>query len=151
MEFKKVDIKTVMVPTDLSENAEYALLFAKSVAEKLGARLIVYHCLTDIDKSIGYVPGFPCEQIEKSMRDEAMKELTILKNRYQLGSDVEIVVEKGEAYRKIVDFAQSHHADLIIIGARGKTKLEKFIFGSVTQKVVRISDIPLLVVKIPKE
>jgi len=151
MEFKEVDIKTIMVATDLSENAEYALLFAKSVAEKLGAKLIVYHCLTDIDKSIGYVPGFPAEQIEKSLRDEAVKELTILKNRYKLGPDIETVVEKGEAYRKIVDFAQSRHVDLIIMGARGKTKLEKFIFGSVTQKVVSISDIPVLAIKIPKE
>jgi nucleotide-binding universal stress UspA family protein len=151
MKFKEIEIKTVMVPTDLSENAEYALLFAKSIAEKLGAKLIVYHCLTDIDKSIGYVPGLPSEQIEKGLYEEAIKELTNLKNKYQLGADVKIIVEKGEAYRKIVDFAQSRQVDLIVIGARGKTKWEKFIFGSVTEKVVRICEIPMLVVKIPKE
>ncbi|WP_025270302.1 universal stress protein [Hippea sp. KM1] len=143
-----VAIKKVLAPTDLSEASVYALNYAKAIVDKFNAKLYIYHCITDINNYVGYVPSFPSEQIVNSLRDEAIKEIEHIRNRYGL-DDAEVVIEIGEAAKSIVDFANKNEIDLIVMGAHGKSGLERFMFGSVTEKVMRLSDIPVLEVKAP--
>ncbi len=140
-------IKKILAPTDLSENAEYALKYAKSVAEQFKAKLYIYHCITDIQSAIGYIPSLPSADIISSMKEEAVKEIEHLRNRYGLSDNVEVVIEVGDAPKKIVEFADKNDIDLIVMGAHGKGALERFMFGSVTEKVMRTSSIPVLEVK----
>ncbi len=140
-------IKKILAPTDLSENSEFAMKYAKLVAEKFEAKLYIYHCITDINAAIGYVPSLPAEQIINAMKDEAVKEIEHLRNRYNLNGDVEVVIEVGDAPKKIVDFADKNNIDLIVMGAHGKSGLERFMFGSVTEKVMRLSSKPVLEIK----
>ncbi len=143
-----IAIKTILAPTDLSENSEHALKYAKLLKEKFEAKLYIYHCITDIQSAIGYVPSIPSSQIINSMREEALKEIEHFRNRYDLNENTEVVVEVGNAARKIVDFADKNNIDIIVMGAHGKTGLERFMFGSVTEKVMRLSSKPVLEVKL---
>jgi nucleotide-binding universal stress UspA family protein len=142
-----IAIKKVLAPTDLSANSEYAMKYAKLVAEKFDAKLYIYHCITDINAAVGYVPSLPAEQIINSMKEEAVKEIEHLRNRYNLNGNVEVVIEVGDAPHKIVDFAEKNDIDLIVMGAHGKSGLERFMFGSVTEKVMRLSSKPVLEIK----
>lgn len=142
-----IAIKRILVPTDLSENAEYALKYAKLVAEQFKAKLYIYHCITDIQSAVGYIPSLPSAEVISSMKEEAVKEIEHLRNRYGLDENVEVVIEVGYAPNKIVEFADKNDVDLIVMGAHGKGALERFMFGSVTEKVMRMSSIPVLEVK----
>ncbi len=141
-------IKKILAPTDFSEASVYALGYAKAIAEKFDAKLYLYHCITDINAYVGYVPTFPSEEVIKGLREDAIKQMEHLRNRYNL-KNVEDVIEIGDAAKRIVEFAKNNDIDLIVIGAQGKSGLERFMFGSVTEKVMRTSDIPVLEVKVP--
>ncbi len=142
-----IAIKKILAPTDLSANSEYAMKYAKLVSETFKAKLYIYHCITDINAAVGYVPSLPAEQIINSMKEEAIKEIDHLRNRYNINGNAEVVIEVGDAARKIVEFADKNDIDLIVMGAHGKSGLERFMFGSVTEKVMRLSSKPVLEIK----
>ncbi len=141
-------IKKILAPIDLSKNSEYALKYAKLLSERFQAKLYIYHCIGDVQSTIGYVPSLPTSQIISAMKEEVLKEIEHFRNRYDLNNDVEVVIEVGDAARKIVEFADKNNIDLIVMGAHGKSMLERFMFGSVTEKVMRLSSKPVLEIKL---
>ncbi len=143
-----IAIKRILSPIDLSENSEYALKYAKLLSEQFKAKLYIYHCIGDVQSTIGYVPSLPTSQIINAMKEEVLKEIEHFRNRYDLNNDVEVVIEVGNAARKIVEFADKNDIDLIVMGAHGKSGLERFMFGSVTEKVMRLSSKPVLEIKL---
>ena len=142
-----ISIKKILVPTDLSEPAEYALAYAKKLAAAFDAKLYVLYCITDLQSAIGYVPGLSLDQITSSMTEEAEKQIEHLKNKYKLDDNVEISIESGDAAKRIVEFIDKNDIDLIVMGAHGKSGIERFMFGSVTEKVMRLSKKPVLATK----
>ncbi len=144
----EISIKKILAPIDLSENSELALKYAKLMSEKFDAKLYIYHCITDLSVAVGYVPTLPAQQIIEAMREESLREIEHLRNRHNLNENVEVVIEIGDAAKKIVEFADKNHIDLIVMGAHGKSGLERFMFGSVTEKVMKLSSKPVLEVKI---
>ncbi len=143
-----VVIERILAPLDFSDASVYALGYAKTIAEKFGAKLYLYHCITDINAYVSYVPSFPAAEVLKGLREEAIKEMEHIINRYSL-KDVETVIEVGNAAEGIVNFAKKNNIDLIVIGAHGKTGIERFMFGSTTERVMRTCDTPVLEVKMP--
>ncbi len=143
-----IAIERILSPIDLSENSEYALKYAKLLSEQFKAKLYIYHCIGDVQSTIGYVPSLPTSQIINAMKEEVLKEIEHFRNRYDLNNDVEVVIEVGNAARKIVEFADKNDIDLIVMGAHGKSGLERFMFGSVTEKVMRLSSKPVLEIKL---
>ena len=62
------------------------------------------------------------------------------------GLEAESVILKGNPAEKILDFADEHDIDLIVVGSLGKSGIERFALGSVSEKVVRHAKVPVLVV-----
>ncbi|MFP4229272.1 MAG: universal stress protein [Salinivenus sp.] len=56
-------------------------------------------------------------------------------------------VKEGTPYKVILDYAETHDIDLILMGTHGRTGFERYLIGSVTEKVVRMSDVPVLTVR----
>jgi universal stress protein A len=63
--------------------------------------------------------------------------------------DIERIVVKGRPYEKILKFAGENKADLIVIGTHGRKGLDRVIFGSTAEKVVRDAPCPVLSVRLP--
>ena len=63
------------------------------------------------------------------------------------GLEAESVILKGSPAEKILDFADEHDIDLIVVGSLGKSGIERFALGSVSEKVVRHAKVPVLVVR----
>ncbi len=144
-----VVIERILAPLDFSDASVYALGYAKTIAERFNAKLYLYHCITDINAYVSYVPSFPVEEVLKGLREDAIKEMEHIINRYSL-KNVETVIEVGHPADRIVNFAKKNNIDLIVIGAHGKSGLERFMFGSTTEKVMRTCDVPVLEVKMPR-
>lgn len=62
------------------------------------------------------------------------------------GMEVESVVLKGHPAKEIIDFAEKQNVDIIVVGSLGKSSIERFAIGSVSEKVVRNAKVPILVV-----
>ncbi|HSR60022.1 MAG TPA: universal stress protein [Robiginitalea sp.] len=140
-------MKTIIVPVDFSQQSEFALKTAASLAKKHGADILVLHMLelnyAMITSSEAYHPEqtvFLIKAAEKRLTD-------FLDKPYLKGISVTPVIKHYKVFSEVNDVAQKHKADLIVMGSHGTDGLQEIFFGSNAEKVVRTSDIPVLVVK----
>ena len=148
-----VPMKTILVPTDLSDHAEVALAYALHMAKTIKAqKLVFYHHF--VQTLSPEVPALYMDDME-TIRPELLKRMNedvagVLKKEGILGSSLHVEVEftsgtRGSA-EVILETAHKHKADLIVMGTHGKTGLEKLLFGSVTSSLIETSTIPILAI-----
>ncbi len=144
MEFKKI-----LFPTDYSEGALKALPYAVDMAKTFSAKLYLVHVVYDIATASGlYVPHVSMDEMYKEIETGAMKELE--KFGYAMRrdfKDVEYRVLKGVPYEQIVNFASDNSIDLIVIGSHGRTGIDRVLFGSTAERVVRYAKCPVMTIK----
>ena len=143
-------MKRILVPIDFSDQAEYAAKAAVKIAKKTGSEIFLLHMLE-----------LPSGVIDPSSRGASsnaptsllfMQRATEKFNKFKkLGffDDVNITesVIFNRAYNGIIDESEKNEIDLIVMGSKGATGLEEMLIGSNTEKVVRNSTIPVLVIK----
>lgn len=142
-------IKKILFPTDFSEGALNALPHAVDMAKNCGAKLHLIHVIYDIATASGlYVPHISVDEMYKELEAGARKELDKFgaAERRDL-RDVEFAVLRGTPYEEILKFAQEKSIDLIVIGTHGRKGLDRFLFGSTAEKVVRYATCPVLTVR----
>ena len=142
----EVPTDSILVPIDFSEHARTALRHAKALGHLLGARLDVLHVIYDSLHPAFY--GHASKVYDKDM-DEGV--LSQLEEFYQQAegpdTDVTFAVRPGHAVKEIVQFAEEEGSDLIVIGTHGLTGMDRFLLGSVTEKVIRRAPCPVFTVK----
>ena len=140
-------MKTILVPVDFSEHSEYALEVAASIARKQNAEIVVVHML-----------GMPESFLTKDERQEVFNAIYFMKltkqrfdklldKEYLKSIEVSQAVKTHKVFAEINDVASEYEADLIIMGSHGVAGMKEVFIGSNTEKVVRTSDIPVLVIK----
>ncbi|WP_144799112.1 universal stress protein [Halorubrum depositum] len=67
------------------------------------------------------------------------------------GIDVRTAVRKGDPHTAILEHADENDVDIIVMGTHGRTGVERYLLGSVTEKVVRLSDRPVVTVRADEE
>lgn len=143
-----LEIKKILVPIDFSEYSLQALEYAKILAEKFEAEVILLKIvepitfISDITMSQINIPSIEKEFLQKAK--EKITEITnILKDKYKVTN----VVKLGKPYAEIVEFARGENVDLIVIGSHGHAGVEHILFGSTTEKVIRKANCPVLIIK----
>jgi nucleotide-binding universal stress UspA family protein len=139
--------QNIVIATDGSENTEKAIYYGIEITKLSGATLYALYVVDTpsvisenwtIDKNLFY----------EMMRSEGDK---ILSKTKKIGenSGVEIkgVLLEGHPSSEIINFAEKNQMDLIVMGTLGKTGFDKFLLGSVAEKVVRGSKVPVIVVR----
>jgi len=140
--------KHILVPTDFSEYADYALDYAIGLAKALQARLIFLHVIQLTPMTTGDMFGYSLEIYLEAMQSEAQQHMQALLNRvHQEGLQGETVIVQGVPFQIIVDMAESQDIDLIVMGTHGRTGLTHALMGSVAEKVVRLAPCPVLVTR----
>jgi nucleotide-binding universal stress UspA family protein len=82
------------------------------------------------------------------LKTEAQKAISKVKEYGEAsGVKVKEVLLEGHPSSEIIDFAENNDIDLIVMGTLGKTGLDRFLMGSVAEKVVRNSKVPVMVVR----
>jgi nucleotide-binding universal stress UspA family protein len=140
--------KKIMVPIDFSENSPKVLETAVAVAEKFDAQLsIVFVVQTIEDYSGFFVPHMPISQFEDEMVQGAEKKMADFLDT-NLKSDLphSATVVKGNVAEEIIDYAARHDIAMIVMGTHGYKGLEKVLFGSVAEKVVKTAPCPVLTI-----
>jgi nucleotide-binding universal stress UspA family protein len=141
-------VQKILFPVDLTEKIDPLLPWVTTLVEKFDATLIVLFVTQDLASFTSFYMPHPNI---KSMQDEAMKaaqqKMAEIRQAYfQAFPKVETRVVQGDPAEKILEVAQKEGADLIIMGTHGRKGLERAIFGSVCDKVVRNSRIPVLTI-----
>ena len=140
-------MKKIIVPIDFSEHSEYALKAAASLARKNKAEIIVLNMLEMSDIMLTSTGG---DQKQKAMffYKLAEQELKIfLKKDYLENIKVTPIVKHFKVFSEVNEIAVKHDADLIVMGSHGVNGVKELVIGSNTERVVRNSNIPVLVVK----
>jgi len=148
-----MEIKRILFPTDFSDGALNALPYALDMAKSYGAKLYLLHVIYDIATSSGlHIPHISVDEMYKELDASARKELEKfgLEQRRVL-KDVEHAVIRGVPYEEILKFAQEKNIDLIVIGTHGRKGLDRVLFGSTAERVVRNASCPVLTVREPKK
>ena len=137
----------ILVPVDFSEDAEQALSYALEIAGKLGARLTLVHVIqapvaTARGMGVSLTAYFQQVELEASatMNDRARR-------AQEAGIACDIVILQGAPFQQIVDLASARQVDLIVMGTQGRTGLQRFVLGSVAERVVRLAPCPVLVTR----
>lgn len=143
-------MKKILVPIDFSAQAEYAAKIAAKIAEQTNSELHLLHMLElpveVIDPSnYGTQSNSPSTLLYMKRAQEKFEKLT---KRYFLRNvKVSRSVFFHETFDGIIKESKQQQADLIVMGSQGISGFEEMFVGSNTEKVVRHSDIPVLVVK----
>ena len=152
---KKPDKTTLLVAVDFTPFSEEALFFAGQLAEKLKAQLLVLHVIHDPAEAPGfYVQKGKKKKYLNSMEEAAEEMMTgFLKNMRQALPSEETIQEAvpmlvvGTPAMRIVEVAEREKVSMIIVGSHGRTGMSKILIGSKAERVVRLSTVPVTVVK----
>jgi nucleotide-binding universal stress UspA family protein len=142
--------KCIVCPVDFSPCSRIALQYAASLAKHFQARLLVHHVLAPLNLSYyNYLlPGGPEQEFELEMQRHASETLGAFTEEVLRGEAVcEAVMTAGSPLNEIVELARKNQAELLIMGTHGRSGFERFLLGSVTEKVLRKSPCPVLVVR----
>lgn len=145
-------VERILFPTDFSEGSYHALPYAVDLARHYNAKLYVAHVIYDFTKaSDAHIPHISVDVIYKEMSEWAQKELEKCCVEEIRGlPNVEKVVLSGIPYEEIINFAAKEKIDMIVIGTYGRVGLERFIFGSTAERVVRKAPCPVMTVRVPE-
>lgn len=146
-----MDIRSILFPTDFSEGSVYAVPFVVDLTKRYGARLYIINILYDVVKTTGlHVPHGNIDELYKDMEVTARKECERWCAEELRGyKEIEYDVLKGVPHEEILKFAEEKKIDLIIMGTHSRKGLERIIFGSTAERVVRNAKCPVLTVGAP--
>jgi len=156
--------QNILIATDLTPNSEYAFKHAVLLARHSEAKIHLLHIIPEVDANFrSYVSAVMgegrLEKFEKQQEEEACAEIKKELGeftRLELANDpgdfrniASIEVYHGHPVSQILQAAERHKADVIVMGTHGKGVLEHTFLGSVTEKVLRRSKRPVFVIPIP--
>lgn len=149
---KKFNIRKVLVPTDFSDISVQAFPYAEDIATQFNGEIHLVHVL-EKDPPIPLIRTFDmtAESITKKLEDDTKALLREFKNKFSNDVNVKEVLLKGNDFEEIVEYSKNNEIDLIVIATHGRTGLLHTLLGSVAEKVIRYSKIPVLVVTATKE
>ncbi len=135
--------QSVVVPVDFTDSSRRALDVARALVSKDGSLILVHVVASPIHPSFyagGVTRLFQLDPELPARISENLREL--------LGDHVgEVVAAEGDVHSEVLRVGDERNAQLIVIGTRGLSGMDHLLMGSVTEKVVRASKIPVLTVK----
>jgi universal stress protein A len=144
--------KKILVPTDFSGYSEKALQIAVDIASQHNAKIVLLHvidenflqCAADYCISNEAVDQLKKESM-KTSEEKLNKAINSLKGSKKV--DISFEVKNGVPAEVLLDEQRKNKIDLIVIASHGKTGILKNLIGSVTDKVVRSAQCPVMVIR----
>lgn len=140
----------ILVPTDGSAAAERAIDEAIDLADATNARL---HALYVVDtRTLSGLPSAQGSTIEQALEAQGDAAVEGVRDRAEAaGLSVTTTVAVGNPATEILAYADDAPVDAIVMGTHGRTGVDRFLLGSVTERVLRRASAPVLVVRIGDE
>ncbi|MGQ3412447.1 universal stress protein [Natrinema versiforme] len=133
----------ILVPTDGSDGTRQSLTHGLTIADRFDATI----------HAVSIVPEGPLGTLQT---DEAIPAAERAVERVEAEADREGVdavtaVERGVPHEEILAYADDHGIDMIVMGTQGRTGLDRVLVGSVTERIVRMADVPVVTVRLNDE
>jgi len=138
----------ILIPTDGTEGTRGAVKHAIDLATVYDAALHTIYVIEASGPTDSSVPGTldALEETGKNAIDEVIQQAEAASVR-----TIEGLVAQGTPHQVILDYVDENDIDSIVMGTHGRTGLDRYFLGSVTENVVRVSDAPVLTVPMPTE
>lgn len=138
-----IALKHILVPTDFGEPADRALDLAITLAAKFDSELTLFHAY--MIPTMGYGDGlyWPIDDLQRAAKDALNAAVAKAKERYPKTKGLLAV---GEPWREILEAARQGGVDFIVMGTHGRRGLTRVLLGSVAEKLVRLSPVPVVTV-----
>lgn len=134
----------ILLPTDGSRGNDRAVEQAIALADMTGAELHVLFVAEDV----AYAPEMMDGQVQAKLRQIGKDVIEEIRERADAtGVHLETAIENGVPHREILEYADSEGIDLIVMGTHGRSGLDRYLLGSVTERVVRAAEAPVLTVR----
>jgi nucleotide-binding universal stress UspA family protein len=135
-------LQNIVVATDFSPSSETALLFALGMARRNNAKVWITHVVGDI---------FLTKETQQRALDDAWREGHRQMTEHFIAGRLDgianqLVVDQGSVADVLVRIVEQHHADLLVIGTRGRSRIGKLFLGSNAESIFRQAPCPVLTV-----
>jgi nucleotide-binding universal stress UspA family protein len=158
---KKDNLKKVLIAIDYDPTAQKVAEMGFSIAKAMKAEITLLHVISDpvYYSSVEYSPimgfsGFMETNPVQSDSIEGVKQAALLyldRTRHHLGDKtIHTLIKEGDFADSILKAAKEVNADFIILGSHSRKWLENIVMGSVTEKVLHNSTVPLLIIPTKK-
>ncbi len=145
--FKRETMNTIVVPVDFSEYSEYALKAASSIIKKTNGRIIALHMLDLQTSTFNESQSYLQERAAFLFQFAKKKFEFFLKRDYLKDIKVVPLIKYHKVFSEINEVVEEENADMIVMGSHGASGMKELFVGSNTEKVIRFSKVPVLVIK----
>ncbi len=139
----------ILLPTDGGPASQAALDHAVDHAKRYDARL---HTLYVVDTTAYASLDAGAQSVINALHEQGETALHAVAERAE-AADVSVVSEiiSGSPHKQLLSYAETNDIDLIVMGTHGRTGLDRYLLGSVTERIVRTADVPVLTVRVPED
>jgi nucleotide-binding universal stress UspA family protein len=145
-----MEVKKLLWPTDFSSNAEKALSYVTSFTEKYQTEVHLLYVIEDVahhQSWYGEFGGAHMDKIQEWEKKEAKKRLDQICHKYLKGAPLYTKhIAIGDPAKEILHFIEKEQVDMVVMATHGRGGY--FPFGSVTEKVVKNSSVPVVTIPI---
>lgn len=134
----------ILLPTDGSDANDRAVEQAIGLAGQTGADLHVLFVVEDIP----YAPEMMDDEVGVRLREIGQDALEEIRERAdEAGVTIVAEIKEGAPHSAILAYSDEVDADVVVMGTQGRSGLDRYLLGSVTERIVRTSEVPVLTVR----
>jgi nucleotide-binding universal stress UspA family protein len=142
------EIKTILCAVDFSEYSRQVADYARSMAEKFDAKVICLYAAPSLNQYVGFhVPPSSIESFVGEIVTGAEETMNNFINENFEGVNVEGRVVTGYAAEEILGVSDGEDVDMVVMGTHGRRGIDRILFGSVAEKVVKSAKCPVLTIR----
>jgi nucleotide-binding universal stress UspA family protein len=142
------EIKKILCAVDLSDISPKIADYARTLAELAGALVHVVYVAPSLSQYAGFhVPPSSIETFVGEIVEGAEQSMDNFVAEHFSGVSTQGHVTTGYAAEEVLKFAKENDCDLIVMGTHGRTGIDRILFGSVAEKVVKSAPIPVLTLR----
>ena len=143
-------MQTILVPTDFSDTARNAALYAINLAKQLGCKKIIlynaYQTPLVTDANMALIDAIDIEELKKSSQENLESFALTLKAFCSEGLQLETLSEYGMVTIDINDICRNNNVEIIVMGVTGSGKIAESLIGSFAIDVSRHAEVPVIIV-----
>jgi nucleotide-binding universal stress UspA family protein len=142
------EFKRILFPVDLSESSAKIVPYVQSVAKKYASKIHILFAARVFQYFSGvYVPPSSINRFEKEIIEGSEKRLyEFTDEHFSAFPNTKTAVVAGDASEEIIKYIEDRHIDLVIMGTHGRKGMDKIIFGSVADRIVKTAPVPVMLV-----
>ena len=143
-----IEFKRILYPVDLSEASDKMIPYVRSVAKKFDSKIYIFFAARVFENYSSIYVSYPSiSRFENELIAGAEKRLyEFVDEHFSEHDNTKTVVVAGDASEEIINYIEEHHIDLVIMGTHGRKGMDKILFGSVAERVLKTSPVPVMVV-----